>query len=232
MAQRMPCFICPNSFRPQQMSRIHGDENLVKRDIALARRDEANRPAINITPETRICNICNMSISREIQALENDPDCLRLNLLTQTSSKTCLVCNRENDTHRLTRECRAFIFIKNNIYIPPRYVSCNDYLDERSFLKNEFLEQLRYINRPYSLDGNELQVFLQALRESALKTETNKYENELSISDAEFFEICGINKVQFNDLLTYCDPIPIPGGQRYVKKKILFVFMQVTSRCK
>lgn len=81
------------------------------------------------------------------------------------------------------------------------------------------MDQLRYINRPYLLKGNELLIFLQSLRESSLNTERNKYENELSVSEEEFIVITGINKVQFNDLFAYCDPVPVPGGHRYVKKK-------------
>ena len=70
-----------------------------------------------------------------------------------------------------------------------------------------------------------MQVFLQAFRENALRTETNKYENELLISDGEFFAIAGINKEYFNDLFTYCDPVLIPGGQRYKNKKDLIYFL-------
>lgn len=220
MAQRIPCFICPNALIPRVMVHIHGEEHAIKRDIAINRRDEAGRPAINITPETRICNNCNRSINEEIRILENDPDCLRLNVYSRAYSQSCVLCNRQNDIHRLTLECRAYIFIKKNVYIPTRYLSCNDHLDERGFIKSEFLDQLRYVNRPYILKRNELQVFLQALRENALKTETNKYENELLISDEEFFAIAGINKENFNDLFTYCDPVQIPGGHRYIKKKI------------
>lgn len=208
------------------MVRIHGEGNIIKRDIAINRRDEARRPAVNITPDTRICNNCNISIDREIGMLENDPDCTRLNVLTLlVSSKCCLLCGREYDTHRLTLECRAYIFIKKNIFIPKRHVSCDNHLDERGFIKSELLDHLRYVNRPYILKGNDLQVFLQALRDNALKSETNKYENESLISDEELINITGINKENFNDLFTYCDPIPIPGGLRYIKKKDLICFL-------
>ena len=225
MAQRIPCFICPQSLIPRVMVRIFGEENNVKCDIAITRRDEAGRPALGITPDTRICNNCNISITQEIHILQNDPNSMRLNVLSQTSSKTCLICNCQNDTHRLTSECRAYIFIKKNIYIPMRYVSCYNHLDERGFLKDENLDQLRYINRPYSLNGNELQVFLQSLRQTALNTEKGKYENELSISEEDFISITGINKLQFNELFAYCDPVPVPGGHRYVNKKDLICFL-------
>ena len=225
MAQRLPCYICPNALIPRVMPRIYGEANIIKRDIAIARRDEAGRPPLAITPETRICNNCNISINQEIQILENDPNCLRLNVLSQTSNVSCLVCNGYNNTHTLTPECRAHVFIKKNIYIPRRYICCNDHLDDKSILRNEFLDQLRYINRPYLLQGYDLQQLLQAMRENALNAQTNKYENELSVSEEEFFAVCGINKAQFNDLFSYCDPVPIPGGYRYVKKKDLICFL-------
>lgn len=224
MAQRIPCYICPNALIPRLMPRIHGEANIIKRDIAIARRDAAGRPPLAVTPETRICNNCNISIFQEIQILDNDPDCLRLNVLSQTSSVSCLVCNGYNNTHTLTPECRAYVFIKKNIYIPRRHICCNAHLDERSFLKDEFLDQLRYINRPYLLKAYELQQFLQSMRENASNAETNKYENELFVSE-EFFTVCGINKAQFNDLFSYCDPVPVLGGNRYVKKKDLICFL-------
>lgn len=112
-----------------------------------------------------MCNNCNISIHREIQTLQNDPQCLRLNILPQTSSATCLVCDGRNDIHRLTLECRVNIFVKRNMYVPNKYVCCNHHLDERGFLLEGILEDLRYINGPYILKGQELQAFLGALRE-------------------------------------------------------------------
>ena len=135
MAQRMPCFICTNSLIPKVMVRIFGEKNNLKRDIAIRRRDEAERPAMIVTPETRICNNCNISITREMRVLDDDPNCLRLNVLSQTSSNTCLVCNHQNNLHLLTLECKTFIFIHKNIYVQKKTKSCYDHLDERGFLK-------------------------------------------------------------------------------------------------
>lgn len=132
MAQRIPCYICSNALIPRLMPRIHGEAIIIKRDIAIARRDVAGRPPLAITPETRICNNCNISIFQEIQILDNDPECLRLNVLSQTSSVSCLVCSGYN-THTLTPECRGYVFIKKEIYIPRRHICCNVHLDERSF---------------------------------------------------------------------------------------------------
>lgn len=72
---------------PGQMSRIDRDENADKREIAILRRDAFDRPALHVTNLTRICINCNQSISDEIAALERDPACLRLNVLTQTASR-------------------------------------------------------------------------------------------------------------------------------------------------
>ena len=47
MAQRMPCFICPNSLIPRVIVHIYGEENNLKRDIAIRRRDEAERHSNN-----------------------------------------------------------------------------------------------------------------------------------------------------------------------------------------
>ena len=87
MAQRgrIRCFICDNANIPRAMVSLSQDENDIKRQISITRREEQNRPAMNILPDTRICLNCNISVTREINILENDPQCLRLNVLTQTT---------------------------------------------------------------------------------------------------------------------------------------------------
>jgi len=163
---RIECFICNNALLPRVMVRLGGENNnVVRQDIAISRRDQAGRPPIDITNKTRICNNCNITILREIQMLENDPQCMQLNVLSQTSSQTCLICNARHGIHRLPLKCRIDIFIKKNIYVAENTLCCNDHLNEMGLLSDILLQGLRYINRPYILKGQQLQIFLQALRE-------------------------------------------------------------------
>lgn len=116
---RIPCYICDNAFVPKVMVFLIVENDL--REIAWI-IDEAGKPETPITSDTRIYNNCKLSIFREIRMLQEDPNCLRLNVLSQISSETCLVCCRRNDIHRLTSQCRVDIFVKRNIYVSIKYV--------------------------------------------------------------------------------------------------------------
>jgi len=55
--------------------------------------------------ETRLCNNCNIGILREIQIFEENPQSLRLNVITQIAHQTCLIYNAREEIHRLSLEC-------------------------------------------------------------------------------------------------------------------------------
>lgn len=222
---RIICYVCNHGRAPQLTSRLDGEENALAREIAVNRRDDIGRPPLAITPETRVCNNCMATIRREIEILQNDPQCMRLNVLTQASSITCLVCNGLNDIHRLSLECRVDVFVKRNIYIPVKNVCCKHHLNDQGFLIPGFMEGLRYINRPYVLKGPELQSFLEALRLEVDRAVHRRFEDESSLTDTEFEILYPLSKANFIDLLTYCDPILVPGGYRYVSKKDLLCFL-------
>lgn len=224
---RLPCYVCNNALVPRAMARLlRDDNNIMISELAMERRDDAGGFPADINAETRICNNCNILILRDIQTLNNDPQCLRLNILRQTSSRTCFVCNGDNNIHRLSSECRVNIFGKKNIYVPIRYVCCTDHLDERGYLFENHLEALRYVNRPYVLKGPELQIFLNALREEINISAQRRFKDDKELSDEEFKAVSPISKEDFNDLYTnYCDRISVQGGSRNVSKKDLLCFL-------
>ena len=67
--------------------------------------------------------------------------------------------------------------------------------------------------------------FLQAMREVVNLSIRRRYEDDNGVSDQEFRALSPILKVDFNDLFTYCDRIPVPGGHHYVNKKDLLCFL-------
>jgi len=71
------CYVCDQQFPPRVLARIDGGNNAVKRNIAIQRCDNLNRPPLDMTDHTRLCINCNRSINDEIHALELDPFCLR-----------------------------------------------------------------------------------------------------------------------------------------------------------
>lgn len=145
-------------------------------------------------------------ILRKIKMLEDDPQCMRLNMLFQTSSQTFLVCNARHGIHRLSLKCKIDIFVKKNIYVAENHLCCNDHLNEMGLLSDILLQGLRYINRPYILQGQQLQILLQGLREQAIYLSRHRFDNENCFTENEFNTISPINKQQFAELFTYCDP--------------------------
>lgn len=145
------------------MSRIDGDENANKREIAIRRRYGFQRPSLAVTDLTRICITCDQSIRNKITEMERDLTCLRLNVLTQTANCICVICNADADVHRITLECRVNVFVLRDIFIPEDVRSCQHHLNDQGFFLQALLPGLRSINRPYVIKGLQLQMFLQGL---------------------------------------------------------------------
>ncbi|XP_032687208.1 uncharacterized protein LOC116851665 [Odontomachus brunneus] len=220
---RIHCYVCENAIQIQQMARINGDDNAIKRQIAISRRDNLGKEYLHINNESRLCFNCNKSIVHEMEQIENDPTCLRLNVITQTQNNSCLFCNSVVNVRRLSLESRVNVFVLTNIYIPEYIRCCDRHLDNRGFILPLLLSDLLFINRPFVIKGQQLQVFLQALRNVA--NNKNHYEDENSFTEDEFKSIAPITKQQFQELYTYCDPVPHEHGIRNVSKKDLLTFL-------
>jgi len=64
---------------------LNGDENILKRQIAITRRDELNHLPLRKNDESGLCFNCNVSILNEIAIIEADPTRLQLNVLNNLS---------------------------------------------------------------------------------------------------------------------------------------------------
>lgn len=62
------------------------------------------------------------------------------------------------------------------------------------------------------------------MREELIYSAERKYEDENGLTEEQFKTISPISKEDFNNLFTYCDSVPIPGGYRYVKKMTFYAF--------
>lgn len=220
---KLPCYICGTTLAPRQMVRINEDINANKCEIAIRRREAKGLLPLIITDVTRICMHCNQSITSEIEELERDPACLRLNVLKQTSSHTCVICNAGN-VQRLSIACRINVFIIKNIYVPEYTRSCPRHLDEHGLFFPLFLQGLQFVERPYVIKGPQLNIFLQELRNAATRTNELILEDE-SMTDNDFKAISSMTKAQFLDLYAFCDQVPVEGGYRSVSKKNLLTFL-------
>lgn len=183
-------FICNNALIPQLMVRLGGENNnVVRQNIVISRCDQAGRSLMDITNETRICNNCNINcitILRKIKILENDSQCMRLNVLFQTFLQICLVCNARHGIHKLSLKCWIDIFVKKNIYVAENYLCCNDHLNEMGLLSDILFQGFRYINRPYILKGQQLQIFLQSFCEQIIYLSRHGFDNKNCFTENEF----------------------------------------------
>lgn len=106
----MRCYVCDRRGNVQNMPRIGPDDD--KRQIAIFRRGNNDLPIMELEEETRLCFPCNQSISNELVILQADPNCLRLNIINQRHNRACPLCNAENDTIRISSDCRVHIFVQ------------------------------------------------------------------------------------------------------------------------
>ncbi|XP_043262240.1 uncharacterized protein LOC122403027 [Colletes gigas] len=95
--------------------------------------------------------------------------------------------------------------------------------DNNGHILQPLLSALRYINRPFVIKGQQLQAFLQALRDVA--NSKSCYDNENCFTDDDFKTVTPITKEQFQDLYTYCDRVPQEHGFRNISKKDLLTFL-------
>lgn len=90
----------------------------MKSNLILVRREAEGRLPLIINDQTRICINCNQSVVNELRELERDPTCLRLNVLKQTSSHTCVICNSPPpNIQRVSMACRVNVTKRYRYFI-------------------------------------------------------------------------------------------------------------------
>ena len=196
MANRISCYVCGVLSLPRTTIRLFVPANEQKREIAVRRRSNLNSPLQVLNDIDRICFNCNKSINSEIQDVANNPDCLRLNVLHQTDSSSCLFCNRVKDTSRLSINCRVKIFVAKNIFVPDSCRCCDQHLDTDGNIFQNLLDELMFTNRQYLPTGKQLQQFFGALRQQ----NNLSFGDENTFSDEEFSATSPICREQFQDL--------------------------------
>lgn len=217
--QLLRCYTCNHAGQPRHMTRVGEDNN--KQQLALVRRAEFDLPEQDIAIETRVCLNCNTALNRELAALGEDH--LRLNVIVQRHNRGCFLCNAVNDVVRISTECRVFTFVNFDIFIPENVRICPHHVDANGNIFPILINGIRYINRPYVIRGQELQTFLRGLQQAAQRE--TRLEGAEGFDDAEFECLFPINKAQFEELFTYCDPVQEGEIHRYVSKKDLMVFL-------
>lgn len=94
--------------------RIDGEENHVKRDIGVERCMLGGFPFLGMNNNFRVSITSNQSIIQKIRQFQDKPTCRRLNVLTQPSRHSCLICHCETDLMRLLMMMR----VNRNMFLP------------------------------------------------------------------------------------------------------------------
>ncbi|KAJ8673315.1 hypothetical protein QAD02_004577 [Eretmocerus hayati] len=217
----MRCFACNLRFNHALLRRMEGDNNEEKRQIAIERRSMRDFPVIQLNANSRLCLNCDRSITQEMEMMQLDPNRLRLNVVIQAGNRSCIVCNGVEDIHELSLACRVNVYIRRNIFIPRGVRICAHHLDRNGFLLRNLLLDLRYINRPYDIQGVQMLAFLEGLRERASEA---RCLDDTDLNDEEFECISPISKLQFEDLYAYCDPVIQNGKTRHISRRDLLTF--------
>ena len=187
-------------------------------------REEFNQLALVINDHLRVCFKCDLLLTRYEEALQN-PKSLRLNVLRQRSTETCMICNRlNNDLHRFSIQAHVNIYLDRNIYVPQATRICLQHLDEAVFLSKNFYDGLQYLNRPIILSGREVRRFFTLFRESALKSRKSSLDPG-TLTDENYVYLTSLSKAKFNDLYEYFVPVPEDNNFRQVSTKSLFIFL-------
>lgn len=223
-ANRVSCYVCEQNFIRRLTIPLNRGDNVDLFQIAIYRREAAGNPQIDIFDDTRVCFNCHNALINDFNQMENNPNCLRLNVLGPVRSRSCIICNAHQNVHRITLACRVNIFVVSNIYVPDFLRICGHHLDHHGFLLSNLHGGLTFVNKPY-LISNLLQ-FLQELRTVAYENRhVRNWEDIDSFTEEEFKALTSISKVDYQELYGFCDIIEQGGNRRHINRKDLLTFL-------
>lgn len=84
---QLHCYTCSKLFPIKNLARIDADENIIKRQIAIARRNEFNYPPLQLM--IRLCLNCNRFISDEVAMLEENPSSIKRRFVSNSKCELC-----------------------------------------------------------------------------------------------------------------------------------------------
>lgn len=181
----------------------------------------SSRPVANEeNGDNSICLACRNSIQAELDLITQDPSHFRLNVAIRGHNHSCFICGATESTHSLSLETRVDVYIQLETYVPPLAKCCNNHLDATGLISRLVLPRIQFFNRPFVMQGTELQGFMQVLLNAA-RMSRRVYEENLS--DEEFVYLTSLTRAQFEDLYNFCVSVEDNGVRRRVKRTGFFV---------
>lgn len=90
----MACYACNTVYAPRAMRHVPNDQE-EKIQIIIRYRENVNINPAPFTNDSRICINCDRLANIEIQQIRDDPESLYLNVLKQSESTSCVICNSQ-----------------------------------------------------------------------------------------------------------------------------------------
>lgn len=225
------CYVCNRVIAQNERGRrighyLNNENSELIEQIAKERRDQLGFEILGVDQSTRVCFGCFAAITEQIQLLrvQDDPNVVIFNVVKGKGERRCIFCGALNDVRRLSLPCRVNVYMKRNIFIPDGFRSCGQHLNEDDFILDEELVTLQSIRRPVRISAAALLPFLEELRNLANPT-FQRYTNEADFTAEDFNSVSPITKEQFQELFSYCDPVPATNGVRHIYKKDLLMFL-------
>lgn len=81
--------------------------------------------------------------------IENNPVCLRMNVLYQSSDATCLFCNALTEILYVMTKTNGHVFANSNYYIPDNLKACKHNLNAAGYVPQGLQTGLNFVIRPY-----------------------------------------------------------------------------------
>ena len=214
------CYVCDEVFASSFLSTLEHHEPQI-RQLAETYRQEYQLPPISDNV-ARVCRTC-IRILISDNRNSSDSEYIQWKVPRPRNSVLCCVCGRGPvGVVQLNDTARVQIYVDTDIYIGPLARVCWTHMDGE-FLQPEEYNNLKIVHRPVHLVGAEVGLFLQNLREQALKKEVIE---EKHLTNDDFVTVTSLSKSHFLELFTYCDPVPDGDRHRTVKKKDLLTFLR------
>lgn len=209
------CYIC--NVNGRRFRAIVDEHEPRKRDISILFRQRYQLPDLEINENSRICLNCFQRVERCIE-LSDNPLAIPMDVLA--GNRGCFVCTNDIRT-RLSLGARVDFFAKTNIFIPSHTPCCVNHLNSKGNVEIQYMNNNISLPMNVLMTGREIHEWFLALKDY----NSTSFDSEEHFEDEEFKKITSINKQQFADLFSTCQPVVIYGKNRVPTKKDMIAFL-------
>jgi hypothetical protein len=148
------------------------------------------------------------TLSAKRKLLQTDEETIALPISTTGQSHSrCFICGKPGPKLvRIKKEARHDIFIELNIILSKGARCCPKHLTENSFCKEAFmlLKNNKNIRNVSHFTCEEVHTLIENIRKAAKDNRNKRVDfDDNGMNDNDYESLTGLNRAQFDDLLTY-----------------------------